>query len=62
MPHIIGGAIAAVLGIMGIVGWWDNFGDFLRGFIPLAFLVGGLIAISTGIQLNQKKGGKKSIS
>lgn len=54
MTHIIGGGIAAVLGIMGIIGWWDNFGDFLRGFLPLALLVGGLVAVSTGIQTRGK--------
>ena len=51
MVHVIGGAIAAVFGIMGIIGWWENFGAFLRGCLPLTLLVGGLIAINTGIQL-----------
>jgi hypothetical protein len=54
MVHVIGGAIAAVLGIIGIIGWWDNFGDFLRGCIPLVLLVFGLIAISSGLQLKAK--------
>ena len=57
MAHIIAGAVAAVLGVMGIVGWWDNFGDFLRGFIPLALLVGGLVAVATGLNVNKR--GKK---
>lgn len=57
MVHVISGAVAAVLGIIGILGWWDNFGDFLRGFIPLALLIGGLVAIATGLNLN--KPGKK---
>ncbi len=55
MAHIIGGIIAAILGIMGIIGWWDNFGDFLRGFIPLVLFVGGIIAISTGMKLKEKE-------
>ena len=55
MAHIIGGIIAALLGIMGIIGWWDNFGDFLRGFIPLVLFVGGIIAISTGMKLKEKE-------
>ncbi|MBF0494208.1 MAG: hypothetical protein HQL28_03650 [Candidatus Omnitrophica bacterium] len=53
MAHIIGGAIAAVLGLMGIIGWWDNFGDFLRGFIPLFLLIVGLIAINTGLKISK---------
>ena len=48
MPHIIGGITAVVLGVAGVIHWWDNFGDFLRGFIPLVLLVGGITAISVG--------------
>ncbi len=59
MTHVIGGIIAVVLGLMGIVGWWDNFGEFLRGCIPLALLIGGLIAVGTGMELNKKKTAKK---
>ena len=55
MVHIIGGIIAAVLGIWGIVGWWDNFGDFLRGSLPLALFIGGLIAINTGLKFLKDK-------
>ncbi len=50
MAHIIGGVIAAVLGLLGIIGWWDNFGDFLRGFIPLFLLIGGATAIGAGLR------------
>lgn len=55
MVHLIGGAIAAILGLIGIIGWWDNFGDFLRGALPLAFLIGGLLAINTGLRLSKSK-------
>ncbi|UCC95289.1 MAG: hypothetical protein JSW40_00650 [Candidatus Omnitrophota bacterium] len=58
MTHIVCGAIAAVLGIMGIIGWWDNFGAFLRGCIPLILLVAGLIAVHTGMQLKDKEAKK----
>jgi len=55
MVHIIGGAVAAVLGLIGIIGWWDNFGDFLRGFLPLVLFIGGLIAVNTGMKLQKDK-------
>lgn len=55
MAHIVGGIVAALLGIMGIIGWWDNFGDFLRGAIPLVLFIGGLVAISTGLKNKEKK-------
>jgi hypothetical protein len=56
MVHIIGGGIAALFGLIGIISWWDCFGDFLRGSIPFVLFIGGLIAVSTGMKLN---GGKK---
>jgi len=54
MTHVIGGAIAIVLGIMGIIGWWDNFGDFLRGCVPLVLLIGGLVAVNIGLSMKKK--------
>lgn len=54
MIHIIGGAVAAILGLIGIIGWWDNFGDFLRGCMPLVLLIAGLIAVNTGLRLKKK--------
>lgn len=55
MAHLIGGGIAALLGLIGIIGWWDNFGDFLRGGMPFLLFIGGLIAISTGLKINKEK-------
>lgn len=60
MTHIVGGIIAVVLGIMGIMGWWEDFGEFLRGCMPLIFLVGGLLAIGTGMRpIKKDKEAKK---
>ncbi|MBF0486041.1 MAG: hypothetical protein HQL16_05975 [Candidatus Omnitrophica bacterium] len=55
MVHIIGGGVAALLGLIGIIGWWDNFGDFLRGGLPLVLFVGGLIAVNTGLKFLKDK-------
>ena len=55
MVHLIGGAIAAFLGLIGMIGWWDNFGDWLRGGMPFFLFIGGLIAISTGLKLKKEK-------
>ncbi len=56
--HVLGGIVAVVLGAMGIVGWWDNFGEFLRGCMPLILLIGGLVAIGAGMQLGKEKESK----
>jgi hypothetical protein len=49
VSHVIGGLIALVLGIFGIISWWYDFGLVLRGLVPLLLVVGGLIAIGSGL-------------
>lgn len=46
---IIGGVLAAILGIIGIVAWWSDFLLMLRGLVPIVVALGGLIAIWAGI-------------
>lgn len=50
MVHLICGLAAVVLGLWGIFGWWDSFGMVLRGIVPLALLIGGLVATGVGIE------------
>ena len=58
MTHLICGLISVVLGLWGIFGWWDSFGMVLRGIIPLALLIAGLVAVGVGIE-KYNKGLKK---
>ncbi len=48
MKTLIGGAAAAVLGIIGLVIWWKPFLQLLAGAIPFALLSGGALAIYLG--------------
>lgn len=48
MKTLIGGAAAAVLGIIGLVVWWKPFLQLLAGAIPFALLSGGALAIYLG--------------
>ena len=48
MKTLIGGAAAAVLGIIGLVIWWKEFLMLLAGAIPFALLSGGALAIYLG--------------
>lgn len=48
MKTLIGGAAAAVLGIIGLVVWWKEFLMLLAGAIPFALLSGGALAIYLG--------------
>jgi len=48
MKTLIGGAIAAALGLIGIVVWWPQFLMVLAGTIPVMLLLGGALAIYLG--------------
>ena len=48
MKTLIGGAAAAVLGIIGLTVWWPAFLQLLAGAIPITLLLGGALAIYLG--------------
>ena len=48
MKTLIGGAIAAVLGIIGLSVWFKEFLLILAGSIPVMLLLGGGLAIYLG--------------
>ncbi len=48
MKVLIGGVVAAVLGLLGLVIWWEPFLALLAGGIPIALLLGGALAIYVG--------------
>jgi cell division protein FtsB len=48
MKTLIGGAAAAVLGIIGLAVWWKPFLQLLAGAIPFGLLCGGALAIYLG--------------
>ncbi len=48
MKTLIGGAIAAALGLVGLVIWWGQFLMVLSGIIPAMLLLGGALAIYLG--------------
>ena len=48
MKTLIGGAVAAILGIIGITVWWSFFLQLLAGAVPVILLLGGALAIYLG--------------
>ena len=48
MKTLIGGAIAAALGLIGLVIWWGHVLMVLSGIIPAMLLLGGALAIYLG--------------
>ena len=50
MTALVGGIVALVLGIIGIIIWWKAFLILLAGGIPLALILGGALATYLGIE------------
>ncbi len=48
MKILIGGAVAAALGLIGLVIWWGPFLMVLKGTIAIMLLLGGGLAIYLG--------------
>jgi hypothetical protein len=48
MKTLIGGAVAAAFGLIGLVIWWEEFFEVLAGIIPVMLLLGGGLAIYLG--------------
>ncbi len=60
MQVLIGGIIAAVVGLLGVAIFWNQFLTLLAGGIPIALLLGGALAIYVGYdelrdQMREKK-------
>ncbi|MBW2096103.1 MAG: hypothetical protein JRI80_14580 [Deltaproteobacteria bacterium] len=50
MTALLGGIVALVLGLIGIILWWGDFVDILRGSVPLILLLGGALAAYLGFE------------
>ncbi len=48
MKTLIGGAIAAVLGLIGLAIWFGAFLQILAGAVPIMLLLGGGLALYLG--------------
>ena len=55
MSLLIAGAVSAVLGLIGLMAWWNDFLIILKGAVPLAMLLGGILAIYVGFDDIQDK-------
>lgn len=48
MKTLIGGAIAAVIGLIGLTIWFTAFLQLIAGAIPITLLLGGGLAVYLG--------------
>jgi hypothetical protein len=49
MKTLIGGAVGAVLGLIGLSVWFSEFLQILAGAVPILLLLGGGLALYLGI-------------
>ena len=50
MKILVGGIIAVVFGVVGLIVWWADFLLVLKGAIPIILLIGGVLGIYLGIE------------
>jgi predicted ribosome quality control (RQC) complex YloA/Tae2 family protein len=55
MSLLIGGGIAAVLGLVSLIFWWVDFMTIIKGAFPISLLLGGALAVYVGIDEIQDK-------
>ena len=55
MTLLMGGAIAAILGLVGLIVWIKDFLILLKGPLPLLLLLGGVLAAYIGFDEIQSK-------
>lgn len=50
MKILLGGIVALVIGVIGLVVWWFEFLRVLKGVVPVILVLGGALAIYLGIE------------
>ena len=50
MMALVGGLIALILGVIGIIFWWGYFLKALMAGVPVMLLLGGALATYLGIE------------
>ncbi|CAA7622269.1 magnetosome protein MamI [Magnetospirillum sp. UT-4] len=63
MPSVIFGLLALALGLLGMTAWWWSVTEFLRGAVPVALIILGLVALAAGVQtVRTPRSGKETAS
>lgn len=50
MMALVGGLVALILGIIGIIVWWGYFLKALMAGVPLILILGGALAAYLGVE------------
>ena len=49
MPSVIIGLLAIAFGLWGLTVWWWSVAEVLRGVVPIAGILIGILALSAGV-------------
>ena len=55
MPLLVGGVVAAILGLIGLIVWWSAFAQVIKGALPILMILGGGLAVYVGYDDIQEK-------
>jgi uncharacterized membrane protein len=50
MKILLGGIVALIIGVVGLIAWWADFLEVLKGVIPILLILGGALAIYLGME------------
>jgi len=50
MKILLGGIVALVVGVVGLVFWWVDFLKVLKGIVPIILVLGGALAVYLGVE------------
>ena len=50
MKILVGGIVAVILGVVGLIVWWPEFWQVLKGIIPILLIIGGALGIYLGTE------------
>ncbi len=62
MAVLGGGIIALLLGIIGLMAWWGDFLEVLKGSIPIILILGGALATYLGYEEYKDKQTMESLT
>ncbi len=50
MKILFGGIAAMIVGVVGLILWWSEFVEILKGILPILLILGGALGIYLGIE------------
>jgi len=56
---ILGGVVAIILGVLGLIKWWLLFLKALAALVPFVLVVGGVFAVIVGISSVKERAEEK---